>query len=121
MKFLADMGVSPITVRILKQQEYDAIHLSEQGLFRMPDSEIIEKAKDEFRIVLTFDLDFTDLLAASKDSLPSVIIFRVKNTLPNFVSSRLSTVLSNCSQNLNNGAIIIVEDYRYRVRNLPLN
>lgn len=121
MKFLADMGVSLITVRNLKRQGYDAIHLSEQGLFRMPDSEIITKAKDESRIVLTFDLDFTDLLAASKDSLPSVIIFRVKNTLPNFVSSRLSTVLFNCSHNLNNGAIIIVEDYRYRVRHLPLN
>jgi predicted nuclease of predicted toxin-antitoxin system len=121
MKFLADMGVSPITVNILRKEGYDAIHLNEQGLSRMPDCEIIAKAKRESRIVLTFDLDFTDLLAASQDNLPSVIIFRLKTTLPTFVSSRLLIVLSESTENLNEGAIIIVEDYRYRVRNLPLS
>lgn len=120
MRFLADMGVSPLTVNKLKEVGYDAVHLSEQGLMRMPDSQIIAKAKQESRIVLTFDFDFTDLLAASKDSLPNVIIFRLKTTRPDFVNSRLLTVLSECSENLKSGAIIIVEDYRYRVRNLPL-
>ena len=38
MKFLADMGVSPLTVKELKEAGYDAVHLSEQGLMRMPDS-----------------------------------------------------------------------------------
>lgn len=120
MKFIADMGVSPLTVKKLQEAGYDALHLSEQGLMRMPDNLIMEKAKQESRIVLTFDLDFTDLLAASQDNLPSVIIFRLKKTLPTFVNSRLLTVLSECGENLENGAIIIVEDYRYRVRNLPL-
>ncbi|CAD5925990.1 DUF5615 family PIN-like protein [Planktothrix agardhii] len=35
MKFLADMGVSPLTVKVLRQQGYDAVHLSEQGLERL--------------------------------------------------------------------------------------
>ena len=121
MKFLADMGVSPLTVKKLQEEGYSAIHLSEQGLFKMSDKDILAKAKTESRIVLTFDLDFTDLLAANKDNLPNVIIFRLKTTLPNFVSLRLLTVISECTENFNNGAIVIVEDYRYRVRNLPLN
>ena len=79
MKFLADMGVSPLTVKRLKQEGYDAIYLNEQGLFRMLDRDIMAKAKHESRIVLTFDLYFTDLLAASADYLPSVIIFRAKS------------------------------------------
>ena len=120
MKFIADMGVSPLTAKKLKEAGYDAVHLSEQGLMRMPDSQIMAKAKQESRIVLTFDLDFTDLLAASKDNLPNVIIFRLKKTRPSFVNSRLFTVLSECTENLKKGAIIIVEDHRYRVRNLPL-
>ena len=44
MKFLADMGVSPKTVESLKGQGYDAVHISEAGLFRMKDSEILHKA-----------------------------------------------------------------------------
>ena len=34
MKFLADMGISPLTVKRLKEEGHDAIHLSEQGLMR---------------------------------------------------------------------------------------
>ena len=34
MKFLADMGISPLIVKRLKEEGHDAIHLSEQGLMR---------------------------------------------------------------------------------------
>ena len=34
MRFLADMGVSPLTVKALCDQGYNAIHLCEQGLER---------------------------------------------------------------------------------------
>lgn len=84
------------------------------------DSLILEKARLEGRIVLTFDLDFGDLLAASGDALPSVIIFRLQNTTPNFVSARLLQVLAECSQDLATGAIITVQDNRYRLRRLPI-
>jgi predicted nuclease of predicted toxin-antitoxin system len=120
MRFLADMGVAPSTVSQLQKLGYDAVHLSNEGLMRLPDSQIVVKGRTENRVILTFDLDFTDLLAVSGESLPSVIIFRLKNTLPSFVSSRLITVITECGETLNKGAIIIVEDARYRVRRLPL-
>ncbi len=120
MKFLADMGVSPVTVLELRQQGYNAVHLNEQGLERLPDSEILEKARQEQRIVLTFDLDFGELLAISSESLPSVIIFRLQTTIPVFVSARLLAVLSECGEDLEIGAIVTVEDNRYRVQRLPI-
>ena len=120
MRFLADMGVSPLTVEALRQNGYEAIHLIEEGLERLPDSAILQKAKQEERIVLTFDLDFGDLLAASADVLPSVIIFRLKHTNPAFVSARLLEILSECGQDLTTGAILTVQDNRYRLRRLPI-
>ena len=120
MKFLADMGVSMTVVRNLREAGYEAIHLREEGLQRLPDPEIVEKAKQEERIILTFDLDFGDLLAASSEPLPSVIIFRLQNTLSSFVSERLLEVLSECSDDLETGAIVMVEDSRYRLRRLPI-
>ncbi|MFB2981773.1 DUF5615 family PIN-like protein [Microseira sp. BLCC-F43] len=98
MKFQAYMGVSPQTVEVLRQNGYEAVHLIEEGWERLEDSLILEKARLEGRIVLTFDLDFGELLAASGDALPSVIIFRVQNTTTNFVSARLLQVLAECSQ-----------------------
>ncbi len=41
MKFLADMGISPKTVTFLKNLEYDALHLHDQGLDRLEDSDIL--------------------------------------------------------------------------------
>jgi Domain of unknown function (DUF5615) len=37
VKFLADMGISPKTVAFLHALGHDAVHLSEQGLERLPD------------------------------------------------------------------------------------
>ena len=105
----------------MKNQGYDAIHISEEGLFRMRDAEILEKACKEGRVILTFDLDFADLLAASVEILPSTIIFRLKKTFPDFVSARLLSVLSDCKDELESGALVTIEDGRYRLRHLPIN
>ena len=120
MKFLADMGVSMTVVQALREQNYDVIHLREQRLQRLPDPTILIKAKQETRIILTFDLDFSELLAISRENLPSVIIFRLQKTIPNFVADRLLKSLPLYKENLIQGAILIIEDSRYRLRHLPI-
>ncbi len=120
MKFLADVGVSLSTVRALRERGYDSVHLREDNLHRLPDDLILEKAIQEERVVLTFDLDFRDLLVAGGKHLPSVIIFRLHNQTPSSVTPKLFEVLSKQSEELEAGAIIIVEDTRYRLRRLPI-
>lgn len=65
MKFLADMGISPRVVDELRQKGYDAVHLLDEELGRMSDGKILEKARQEERVLLTHDLDFGELLAAN--------------------------------------------------------
>ncbi len=89
MKFLADMGVSLTTVEALRAADHDAIHLRDEGLIRLPDPMITAKAVAEGRIVLTFDLDFGDILATAGSKGPSVIIFRLRNQTPAAVNPRL--------------------------------
>ena len=120
MKFLADVGVSLSTVRSLREAGYNSVHLREENLHRLPDESILEKALQEERIVITFDLDFGDLLAIEGHHFPSVIIFRLQNQTPSSVTPKLFNVLSKQSQELEAGAIIIVEDTRYRLRRLPI-
>ncbi len=108
------------TVQALRSQDHDATHLREQGLERLSDPDILEKARRERRVVLTFDLDFGDLLATGLDTFPSVIIFRLSNETPTVVTRRLRDVLSHLARELEEGVIVIVEDTRHRVRHLPL-
>lgn len=120
MKFLADMGVSLTTVEALRASGHDAVHLRDQGLIRLPDPEIAAKAVAERRIVLTFDLDFGDILAAARSGAPSVVIFRLRNQTPAAVNPRLFQVIQDCAAELATGAIVIVEDDGFRIRRLPI-
>ena len=65
-------GVSMRTATSLREAGHDTVHLRDQGSLKMKDSDILQKASSEERIVLTFDLDFGDLLAASGEKLPSI-------------------------------------------------
>ena len=93
MRFLADMGVSATVVLWLKERGYDALHLRDEGLQRLPDREIFGKAMTENRVILTFDLDFGEIAALSEGEKCSVIVFRLRNTRTPHVIARLDSVL----------------------------
>lgn len=120
MKFLADMGTSPKTVALLRGLGHDATHLQEQGLERLPDSTILTKARQEERILLTHDLGFGELVAASGARLPSTIIFCLRNMHPSHVNHSLSQILARYPAELAEGAIISVTEGQIRLRSLPV-
>jgi len=120
MRFLADMGVSMRVVDWLRQRGDDVVHLREQGLERLPNGDIFEKARIEGRVVLTFDLDFGEIVALGGGAATSVVVFRLRNTRTAFVLARLERVLTESAGALTRGAVVIVEDGRHRVRSLPL-
>lgn len=120
MRFLADMGVDIRVVRWLRDDGHDAVHLRDEGLHRLPNGKIFEKAISEGRILLTFDLDFGEIAAASKGRPVQVIVFRLRNTRALHVIDRLATVLAQSTVILARGAVISVEESRHRIRYLPI-
>lgn len=120
MRFLADMGVNLQIVGWLLDQGHDATHLRDEGLHRMPDREIFQKAIAENRVVLTLALDFGEIAAFGRGQKGSVIIFRLHNTRTAHVLDRLVAVLPHCIDALEAGAIVVVEEQRHRIRYLPI-
>jgi predicted nuclease of predicted toxin-antitoxin system len=120
VKLLADMGISMTTVRALREAGEEVVHLQEQGLHKMPDDQILVKAIREQRVVITCDLDFGDLLAASGGSVPSVVLIRTRNQTPKAVTPRLFQILQTYHSALEAGAVVIVEDGGSRLRRLPI-
>ena len=120
MRFLGDMGVSRRVIEWLRAAGHDAVHLRDEGLQRMPNGDIFHKGFAEQRIVLTFDLDFGEILAGSAGQAVSVVLFRLHDTRTHHVIERLQTVLDQSSADLLAGAIIVVEEGRHRVRKLPI-
>lgn len=120
MRFLADAGISPKTVDFLNQLGHEATHVRTLGLHRAPDAQVIQRARSEGSVIVTFDLDFGDLLALAVLDKPSAIIFRLADERAESVNQRLTTVLTERHGELESGALILVEDTRYRVRKLPI-
>jgi predicted nuclease of predicted toxin-antitoxin system len=120
MRFLADMGISLRTVEWLRENGHDIVHLRDEGLQRLPDDEILEKARLEGRVVLTVDLDFAQLLAMAQSSFPSVILFRLGNENYDQINSCLDILIRDCTEDLQSGAMISVSTKGFRIRKLPI-
>lgn len=120
MRFLADAGISPKTVEFLTQLGHEAIHVRTLGLQRAADVVLVERARADGSVLITFDLDFGDILALGVLDKPSVIIFRLTDERAHSVNQRLTVVLGERLTDLQLGVLILVEDSRYRVRKLPI-
>jgi len=114
------MGISPRTVAFLRDMGHDAVHLYEQGLGRLGDQSILRKARDEGRVLLTHDLDFGELMAASGANLPSVVVFRLRDMRPEGVNAHLREVVTEYEEMLEKGAIVRVGERQIRLRSLPI-
>lgn len=119
MRFLADMGVWLAVVDWLRSQGHDAVHLRDEGLQRLPDGEIFAKGQREARVVITFDLGFGEIVAASGQSV-SVIVYRLRNARASHQVERLRAVLAVASTDIAQGAVVAIEETRHRVRKLPI-
>jgi predicted nuclease of predicted toxin-antitoxin system len=119
MRFLADMGISPSVVVFLREGGHDAVHLVERALDTMQDPDILQLARDEKRILLTHDLDFSDLVAAGQAETPSVVVFRMRDMRPERVVGRLRLLLERHETVLKSGAIFSVTETLFRWRVLP--
>lgn len=79
MNLLVDMNLSPKWCAVLQAEGWEAVHWREIGKGAAPDAELMAWALANNRVVLTNDLDFGAMLAASKASGPSVVQVRTQD------------------------------------------
>lgn len=120
MKVLIDMNLSPDWVAALAEREIDSIHWSSVGKADVKDSEIMQYARRGGFVVFTHDLDFGTILALTQATSPSVIQVRSQDILPGRLAQRLIAVLREYDNILEQGALIVIDETRDRVRLLPL-
>jgi predicted nuclease of predicted toxin-antitoxin system len=120
MKLLLDQGLPLSAATLLREQGINTIHVGEIGLSAAEDNEIIQKAKEEKRVVITLDADFHTLLAINEAISPSVIRIRVERLRAQALTELILRVISECGEDLQQGAAVTVEPSRIRIRRLPL-
>lgn len=91
-----------------------------RGPANAPDSVIFAWAAENSHIVLTCDLDFSQLLAVSGAAKPSVITLREHDVTVATMGEKVLRVLAENADVLARGALVMLDASRSRVRVLPL-
>lgn len=119
MKFLIDNALSPQIAYELRDAGHDAVHIRDIGMAACSDNEIFDFAEQERRIILSADTDFGTILALRQAAFPSFILFRRTDKRPLAQLQFLLAHLDQIKDDLNNGAVVVLEDKRIRIRSLP--
>ncbi len=120
MKLLLDQGLPLSAAALLRDAGVNTTHVGEIGMSEAEDKEIIQRARDEERVVATLDADFHTLLALDEATSPSVIRIRIERLRAQALRDLLLMVIDECEEELEQGSAITVEPSRIRIRRLPL-
>jgi predicted nuclease of predicted toxin-antitoxin system len=120
MRLLVDMNLSPRWVSVLAEAGIEVVHWSLLGAKNAPDSEIMAYARANDYIVLTHDLDFSAILAATHGEKPSVVQIRSEDVSPDAIGKHVIAALRQMATELADGALLTIDPNRPRLRLLPL-
>ena len=116
-KLLLNANLSHETASFLRNLGFNALCLSEEGLGAITDEEVVELAKKESRIIITFDLDFGQLYHFREEGKLGVVILRLKDQTVEVVNAVLKRFFEDFKgkEAQLQKSLVIVEEDRYRL------
>ncbi len=114
------MNLSPRWVDVLTHAGFEATHWSTVGAMNAPDSEIMAYAGANDCVVLTHDLDFGAILAATGGEKPSVAQIRAEDVSLEAIGKQVIIALRQMSPELEEGALLTIDPKRTRLSLLSL-
>lgn len=120
MKLLVDMNLSPEFCPAISKDGLVAIHWSAVGRSTAPDTEIMQYARDHGYVVISHDLDFSAILAATHAQGPSVVQVRTQDVLSTAFVQLLQAAIKQFAVELETGAILVIDADRAKAKILPI-
>ena len=121
MRLLADLHIAPRTVEFLRTLGHNVCRVTDLLPANASDEEIVERAAQDRRVILTQDLDFSSIIALSGRQTPSLLSLRLNSSKVEIVNAVLQRMLPVLESELEQGALVTIEDQRVRLRRLPLD
>ena len=120
VQLVVDMNLSVEWIALLAASGWSALHWSAVGDPRADDADIMEWARANRYVVFTHDLDFGTTLALTHAAGPSVLQIRGEDVLPEHMGPMVLAALRKHDEALAEGALVVVDEKKSRVRVLPI-
>ena len=109
MRFLVDECTGPAVAQWLRLQNHDVISVYDE-IRGADDKEVIQKAYEQNRILITNDKDFGELVFRDKKQHKGVILLRLKDERPANKIAVLKHLLEKYESSLSRHFIVVTEN-----------
>lgn len=116
MRLFADESVWEITREFVRLRGHDLATVEERGLAGAMDEVVLSQALSEKRVLVTRDLDFSNILRYPPDNYFGIIVLRIRPHTTDAVHRVLALVLAHFSQESIQQALVIVDHNKFRER-----
>jgi len=111
-----DENLPRVVLAILRESGFDVMSVVEEKLGGADDDQILEICGQEGRVLITQDLDFSDVNLLQRSKLPGIIILRLKNQSRESVMTVVCRLVPFLINHPPTGKILIVNENRIRIR-----
>lgn len=118
VKFLLDQDVYGMTAKFLVKSGFDVVSVSQLGLSRAPDTQVLSTAQSQGRILITRDRDYGNLVFVQSLGA-GVLYLRILPSTANAVHKELIRVIEKYSSEELSNAFVVVEANGHRFRKIP--
>ncbi|MEO5924878.1 MAG: DUF5615 family PIN-like protein [Bryobacteraceae bacterium] len=116
MNFKVDENLPAECAALLREAGFDADTVGDENLSGADDPTIFERCQVEGRVLITLDLDFSNVFAYPPASHLGVIVLRTRSQDKVVVLASLHRLIPVLKANMPSGQLWIVERDRIRVR-----
>lgn len=116
MRFKLDENMPSDALTLLRDAGHDVESALDEGLAGRPDADILRASVDEGRILVTYDLDFSDIRAYPPATTAGIWVLRPTTHAIDVTLQSLATAISLLKTETAEKRLWIVEPDRIRMR-----
>lgn len=116
-KLLLDANLSPKTREYLEDKfNFNIIDLTTENKHGLTDEKVIDLAKKEKRVIITFDLDFGEIYYFSESGKIGIIVLRIQNQTVESVNKVLGKFFKKEAKNVDLGkSLVVIDENKIRI------
>jgi predicted nuclease of predicted toxin-antitoxin system len=118
MQFKIDENLHSDAADRLRRKGHDAMTVRQQGLRGAADSDIADVCRRENRVIVTLDLDFSDVRVYPPQDYHGIIVLRLADQSRTAVVGVLDRILPMLETDSPVGKLWIVDEHQVRIRSI---